>query len=97
MKYETIWGTDLEIRAAASYLQLPIYVCTQRSQTLEYYWECFEPLTVLTQPKEHYFSDIPQTKSLGHLEICHRERCHYDVVKMSDQFTPHHSTILSHI
>ena len=28
MKYETIWGTDIEIRAAASYLQLPIFVCT---------------------------------------------------------------------
>ena len=79
MKYETIWGTDLEIRAAASYLQLPIYVCTQRSQTLEYYWECFN---VLTQPKEHYFSDIPQTKSLGHLEICHSDTHLHVVVEI---------------
>ena len=34
MKYGTTWGTDIDIHAAASYLQLPIYVCTQRSQSL---------------------------------------------------------------
>ena len=42
MKYETIWGTD-KIRAAASYLQLLIFVCTQKSKSLEYYWDCFFP------------------------------------------------------
>ena len=36
MKYETVWGTDLELRAATSYLQIPIYVCTHKSKTLEY-------------------------------------------------------------
>ena len=84
MKYETVWGTDLELRAAASYLQIPIYVSTQRSKTMEYYWECYKPLLALVPPKEHFFSDIPQTKALHHLEICHRDRCHYDVVTMSD-------------
>ena len=44
MRYETVWGTDLEIKVAASYFQLPIYVCTQRSGTLTYYWECFQPV-----------------------------------------------------
>lgn len=90
MKYDTIWGTDLEILAAASYLQLPVYVCTQRSKTLEYYWTRFKPLHGLNSPKEHYFSDIPQTKTIHHLEICHRDRCHYDAVKMADGWRPIH-------
>ena len=90
MKYDTIWGTDLEIHAAASYLNIPIYVCTQRGQTKEYYWERFKPLAATVPPKEHYFSDIPQTKVLHHLELCHRDRCHYDVVKMSDGLRPIH-------
>ena len=88
MKYETVWGTDLELRAAASYLRLPIYVCTQRSKTLEYYWECYKPLLDLSPPMKNFISDIPQAKLLGHLEICHRDRCHYDVVTMSDGLQP---------
>ena len=34
MKCETVFGTYLELCAAASYLQLPIYVCTWRSCSL---------------------------------------------------------------
>jgi len=45
MKYETVWGTDIELHAIAAYLQLPIYVCTQRSRSMECYWECFKPLS----------------------------------------------------
>ena len=86
MKYETVWGTDLELRAASSYFQIPIYVCTQRSKT--HYWECYRPLPALIPLKEYFFSDMPQTKALDHLEICHRNRCHYDVVIMSDGLRP---------
>ena len=32
------------IKVAATYFQLPIYVSTQRSSTLTYYWECFQPV-----------------------------------------------------
>ena len=39
-----MWGTDLEIEVAATYFQLPIYVCTQRSGTLTHYWECYQPV-----------------------------------------------------
>ena len=91
MRYETVWGTDLEIKVAASYFQLPIYVCTQRSGTLTYYWECFQPvlsnnLQSLAQP---YF-ETPLINALDHLELCHSDRCHYDTVLMSDGFRPVH-------
>ena len=82
MKYDTVWGTDLEIRAAAAYLRLPIYVCTQRSQNLQYYWECFQPLSNLTPLKQSYCSNILQTQAIHHLELAHRSRCHYDTIEM---------------
>ena len=55
IKYETVWETDLEIKVAATYSQLPIYVCTQRRGTLTYYWECVDlvlskSLQSLSQP-----------------------------------------------
>lgn len=85
IKYDTIWGTDIEIRAAASYLQRPIYVCTQRSQSLEYYWDCFAPLATRMPTSGDYFENIYHSRPLpSHLELCHSNRCHYDVVKMSD-------------
>lgn len=90
MKYETIWGTHLEIHAAAAYLQLPVYVCTQRSGTLKYYWECFEPIPHLLPPNEHYCidTDTLQIRGLHHLEICHSNFCHYDGVVMKDGLRP---------
>ena len=30
VKYLTVWGTHVELVAAASLLQMPIYVCTQK-------------------------------------------------------------------
>ena len=71
MKYDTVWGTDIEIRAAASYLKLPIFVSTQRSKSMEYYWEIFSPLTTKTFEGGEYFNNICHTRYLpSHLEIC---------------------------
>ena len=85
MKYDTIWGTDMEIRAAASYLQRHLYVCTQRSQSLEYYWDHFAPLPTRMPTNGDYFDNIYHSRPLpSHLEICHSNRCHYDVITMLD-------------
>ena len=83
MRYERVWGTDLEIKV---YFNLPIYVTEEWYHgTLTYYWECFQPvlsdsLQSLAQP---YF-ETPLINALGHLELCHSDRCHYDTVVMSD-------------
>lgn len=50
MKHGTFWGTDLELHVAASYFQLPICMYTEK-QNLEYYWECYRPLSTLISPK----------------------------------------------
>ena len=89
MKYETIWGTDLEIRVAAAYFQLPIYVCTQKSGDLTYYWECFQPVpSSILQPLIHQYFETPYINALHHLELCHSDRCHYDTIVMSDGLRP---------
>ena len=56
------WATHLEINAAACFLQIPIYVCTQRTETLIYYWELYNPLfTELAR----YLTQVAQYKKLA--------------------------------
>ena len=84
-----MWGTDLEIKVAATYFQLPIYICIQRSGTLTYYWECFQPvLSSNLQFLAHPYFETPFINALDHLELCHSDRCHYDTVVMSDELRP---------
>jgi hypothetical protein len=87
MKYESVFGTYLKLRAAASYLQIPIYVCTQRSGTLKYHWDYIppHPPVDLVPPTENLITHVPQ---VGHFEICHSCRCHYDTVEMLDGSRP---------
>lgn len=96
MKYDTIWGTSLEILAAASLLELPIYVCAQKSKSLEYHWVIFNPLVTKPPSSEDYFSVIyHKRRHPGHLEICHYRRCHYDVITMLDGSLPTIRPVLS--
>ena len=80
MRYERVWGTDLEIKVAATFFKLPVYVCTQRSGTLTYYWERFQPV----------LSETPHINGFDHLELCHSDRWHYDTVVMTDGGRPAH-------
>ena len=87
MKYDTVFGTYLELRAAASYFQLPIYVCTQRSGSLKYYWDYIPPHPNIDRvpPSKKFITCVPQ---VGHFEICHSNRCHYDTIEMLDGSRP---------
>jgi len=87
MKYDTVFGTYLELHAAASYLQLPIYVCTQRSGSLKYYWDNISPPPNidLVPPSKKFVTCVPQ---VGHFELCHSNRCHYDTIEMLDGSRP---------
>ena len=44
VKYLTTWSTHVELVAATSLLQTPIYVCMQKCGNGEYYWELFKPI-----------------------------------------------------
>ena len=43
------WATQVEINAAASFLQIPLYICTQRTMSLLYYWEVGTVQTIILQ------------------------------------------------
>ena len=47
MKFDRIWGTDLELHAAALLWQVPIYIkdlYTQHPNDPKYFWINFKPL-----------------------------------------------------
>ena len=83
------WATHLEINAAACFLQIPIYVCTQRTETLIYYWELYKPLFT-----ELAYSEKPAVHT-NHIEVAHLDRCHYEVITMMDGNTPKQPPTLS--
>ena len=77
------WATHLKIFATTSLLQIPIYIATQRSKTMVYYWEIYSPQTCNSVQhcslKEH---------GLGHIELAHVQRCHYVTVKTNNGSQP---------
>jgi len=44
MEWDRVWGTDLEIHAAAALWQVKIYVCVPDSSITSYSWMCFNPV-----------------------------------------------------
>lgn len=87
MKYLGKWGTQVELQAASSLAQIPIYVLTKETnEEAEYKWIMYKPhLTAnLKFPDEelHFLFD----DTLGHLELCHSNGNHYDcVINVMDQ------------
>lgn len=76
------WATQVEINAAASFLQIPLYICTQRTMSLLYYWELYKPLHC--KPL-----GVTQKFSVYHVELAHVERCHYEVITMDGSLPLH--------
>lgn len=79
MENDRVWGTDLEIHAAAALWQVKIYVCIPDSGS-SYSWIYFNPippsqLTIPIQCKE-----LPCPPGVFHFELFHTWRCHYDVI-----------------
>ena len=81
MRYQRCWGTALEILAAASLLQMPIYTFTSAgSKQGRYRWVCYKPLveSALTWFPE----DEPYPRKafeMSHIELLHSGGCHYDL------------------
>ena len=41
----SVWGTHLEMKAAATLLQVPIYFCMQFTQSDPFHWSVFRPIS----------------------------------------------------
>ena len=81
MKYSGKWGTQVELQAAASLAQVPIYVLTKGgTEFAEYKWIMYKPhsLANLKFPDEelHFLFD----NILSHLELCHTNGNHYNCI-----------------
>lgn len=77
------WGTQLELKAAATLFNLDIYVATNSLLTSGYYiWTMISPLKPVSSccflDKEWLIHFNSQRKSW--LEICHQNGCHYDCI-----------------
>ena len=82
LKHQRKWGSAVELLAAATLFQIPVYTYTS-VQSQKYRWLCYSPLTnpCVKFPDEPY----PRSaKELHHLELLHASRCHYDVIMGKD-------------
>ena len=78
MEMDRVWGTDLEIHAAASLWQIKVYVCIPVPSCSSYSWIRFNPLSSVTIPTQ--CQEIPSPPGVFHFELYYACRCHYDVI-----------------
>ena len=80
-----VWGTDIEILAAATMLQIPVYTYTSQRSEGSYNWIRFHPLSAASSLVCDYHKSIQRlvivTKPPDyHIELFHLSGYHYDVI-----------------
>ena len=102
MYKDGVWGTQLELQAAADCIRLPIYELIYNSTTGCHKWIVFKPRHFLSLPEDI----MPQPHfpfTVDHIELLHNKH-HYDSI-VSDNFnklqvpslTPVENTEIIHI
>lgn len=86
MEKDRVWGTDLEIHAAASLWQLKVYVCVPDPTCSSYSWIRFNPISNVITPTQ--CQEILCPPGVFHLELFYARRCHYDVTVGSHGYVP---------
>ena len=85
-----IWGTEIELLAAATLLQAPVYTYTQMGSTGAYRWSKFHPLAPPTSIVCDYDASIKKLVNTPkptnwHIELLHLGGCHYDLIVATNQ------------
>ena len=87
MGHSGIWGTEIEILAAATLLQAPIYTYTVRTQTNSnsYHWLRYLPLSPAHSVNCDYHDSFRRLVYVAkppdyYLELFHFNRSHYDII-----------------
>ena len=88
MKLDRIWGTDLEIHAAASLWQVNIYVCQPNTSDSSYSWICFKPFSPAELVCPDECQQLPHPPGVLHFELFYASRCHYDVIIGAHGYLP---------
>lgn len=72
MKLEGTWATQVELYAAATYFQVPLYLCSPHPATKRYSWLLFNP--------DDQAQIAFQQSKVNHIELCHTAGDHFDCV-----------------
>jgi hypothetical protein len=97
MSKDGVWGTDIEILAASTILQVPIYTFSL-SNSNSYRWLRYLPLSPPSNILCDYVTSIKRLVHMVkpeeyHLELFHKEGCHYDVIMSINQKTLNFPTL----
>ena len=90
MQRNAQWGTQVEIQAAASLFQVPIYVATNSLVQGVYKWTVFKPQdkSSLMGP-DNIHTLLPSLTIKPRLELCHISNTHYDsIIPMKGESLP---------
>ena len=76
------WGTDLELLAAATYFQIPVYFCCTDNVTDKWLWNRVQPIASPTDLAYPVVVDSFPERSVAptHFEIVYWRDTHYDSV-----------------
>lgn len=85
-----IWGTEIELLAAATMLQAPVYTYTQMGSTGTYQWSKFHSLAPPTNIYCDYDAGVNKLVNMPkpsdwHIELLHFGWCHYDLIVAMNQ------------
>lgn len=86
MRREGAWGTQVELCAAASYYQVPFYLCSPHPASKKYRWLLFKSLDRVCFNSE--VNRNPQTPRVKHVELCHTSGDHFDCIVNKDNVIP---------
>ena len=69
MKKPFVWGTQVELQAAADYYEMCIYLFTKKEQQERYHWHRYTPR-----------NSAVATDNLPHIELAHPRSVHFDPI-----------------
>ena len=69
------WGTQVELVAASTLFQVPIYVASKNKNSLSYHWRKYSPISVDNL--------VPINTGKSHIELIHLNESHFDPVLSS--------------
>lgn len=83
MSRPSTWATQVEVYAASSYFQVPLYILSYKSST-EYHWDVFKPISrdklkfpIVVDSSD----DSPQpANKLSHFELVNLRDTHYNSI-----------------
>ena len=79
MSQPHIWGTHLEILAASTLLQIPVYTC--RTNGLHHPWEVSRPIPAeLVRFPRVVDETFKERDHIDHIELLYHQESHYDAI-----------------